>query len=159
MRKKNKQLELPQGEFHNPERQFIKMDDFAKASQAADKVLHLYAKQNPKQYGKSFKGVKVSVIPNNAMSLREILRRFVRKESLPVAREGTYVDVGMDLEKLSKEDITVQMEVVQDIKDDLQKHEAGEARRAKEKADKEAAEKAAQDKAAAPVQKDPEEKK
>lgn len=67
--------------------------------------------------GKSFVGVKKHVVPMQSMSLREILRRFVRKESLPISHEGTYNDsYDYDLEKLAKEDMTVQQEVLAEVK-------------------------------------------
>lgn len=52
----------------------------------------------------------VVVVPNQSMSLREILRRFVRKESLPVSQEGIYEERMGDLEKMSKEDIVIRHE-------------------------------------------------
>lgn len=52
-----------------------------------------------------------------SMSLQEILRRFVRKESLPISKEGVYEDrYDYDLEKLAKEDMTVQQEVLDEMK-------------------------------------------
>lgn len=67
--------------------------------------------------GQSFVGCKKLVVPSQSMSLREILRRFVRKESLPISHEGTYEDrYDYDLEKLAKEDLTVQEEVHAEMK-------------------------------------------
>lgn len=57
--------------------------------------------------GQSFKGVKVSVVPDQSMSLAEIIKRFIRKESLPVLREGVYNEDLGDIEKMAHEDITV----------------------------------------------------
>lgn len=98
-----------------------------------------------KRVGQSFKGVKDRCVPDQSMSLAEILRRFIRREELPVEKQGSYVDVGIDLEKIANADITEQMEVVDDIKSDLKKKEAHdkrlqkEAKEAKEKAEKDAA--------------------
>lgn len=51
------------------------------------------------------------------MSLQEIIRRFVKRESLPMSKEGTYEDrYDYDLEKLAKADRTIQDEVVDDLK-------------------------------------------
>lgn len=67
--------------------------------------------------GQSFEHSKKYVVPMQSMSLREILRRFVRKESLPVSHEGTYNDeYDHDLEKLAKEDMVVQEEVLNEVK-------------------------------------------
>lgn len=91
----------------------------------------------------SFKSVKKTVVPNQSMSLQEIVRRFVKREQLPVAREGLYEERFGDLEKLSKADITVQMERVEEIKADIALHEKRyQERKRKVKADMEAAAKA-----------------
>lgn len=66
--------------------------------------------------GQSFKGVEKHVVPNQSMSLQEILRRFVRKESLPAQKEGTYHESEYDLEKLAKADLTEQHEVIEELK-------------------------------------------
>lgn len=68
-----------------------------------------------KVVGQSFKGVKRQTVPNQSMSLREIVQRFVRRESLPMSKEGVYEDRFGDLEKLSKEDIFIQMEKVKEL--------------------------------------------
>lgn len=84
----------------------------------------------------SFKGTKRLTVPNQSMSLREILRRFVKREALPVMREGVYEDRMEDLEKLAKADPVIQMEKAQEWK------EKGDAMK------KAAAEKAAKERAA-----------
>lgn len=67
--------------------------------------------------GQSFVGVKEHVVPMQSMTLREIIRRFVRKEALPISHEGTYNDeYEYDLEKLAKEDLTVREEVLATVK-------------------------------------------
>lgn len=75
--------------------------------------------------GQSFKGVKRVVVPKQSMGLREIIQRFVRRESLPSLREGVYEDrLGdIDLEKVSKADITEQLDVADQIKSALSKRE------------------------------------
>lgn len=90
--------------------------------------------------GQSFKKVKRCVVPNQSMSLREIIKRFIRRESLPVHQEGSYEERFGDLEKLSKADIVVQMEKVDELKsqlDGIRKRE--KARTDKAKADAAAA--------------------
>lgn len=67
----------------------------------------------------SFKNVQKVTVPKQSLSLREIIKRFVRRESLPVLKEGVYEERFGDLEKLSKADITVQMEKVEEIRQQL----------------------------------------
>lgn len=76
--------------------------------------LILYSSRTNK--GQKFGKAKVFTIPSQSMTLKEILKRFVRNESLPIAREGVYEDRFEDLEKLSRKDITEQMEVVETLK-------------------------------------------
>jgi len=72
---------------------------------------------NVKVEGQSFVGVKRVVVPMQSMSLQEIIKRFVRNEALPVAKEGVYNDqYDYDLEKLAHEDLTVQHEVMAEMK-------------------------------------------
>lgn len=72
---------------------------------------------------KSFKGVKKVTVPSQSMSLREILTRFTRKESLPVEKDGVYETRFGDLEKLKNEDITVQHEKISEIKNAVESHQ------------------------------------
>jgi len=70
-----------------------------------------------------------------SMSLREIIRRFIRKEALPIERQGIYEDRFEDLEKLGKQDITVQMERAEDLRekiDTAEKKVKARAEKAKE---------------------------
>jgi len=77
-----------------------------------------------KRPGQSFKGSKVCVVPNQSMGLAEILRRFVKRESLPQSKEGVYEDrYDYDLEKLSKADLTEQHEVINKVKQDVKRFE------------------------------------
>lgn len=57
-----------------------------------------------------FKNAKRHVVPMQSMTLQEIIKRFVRKESLPIAREGTYAEGFGDLEKIAVEDMTIRDE-------------------------------------------------
>lgn len=87
--------------------------------------------------GQKYKGVKKYVVPNQAMTLQEILRRFVRRESLPISKEGTYETRFGDLEKMQNLDITEKMEHVAKIKVFLKKgEEMEELKRAKGEQDK-----------------------
>lgn len=83
------------------------------------KELILYPAR-PVKY-QSFKGVKKCTIPNQSMSLKEIIRRFVKREALPTMKEGIFVEGEYDLEKLSKEDLVIQNEVLAVVKADVAK--------------------------------------
>lgn len=75
--------------------------------------------------GQSFKGVKVTVVPNQSMSLQQILKRFIKKESLPLSKEGFYEDrYDYDLEKVQTEDLVVKDEIMADVKADVKAKEA-----------------------------------
>lgn len=63
------------------------------------------------------KEVRVTV-PNQTMSLHEIIQRFIKKQSLPIGKEGLYNDqYGIDLEKVAREDIVEQMELASKYKE------------------------------------------
>lgn len=78
------------------------------------KRLHLYP--SVPIDGKDFSKVKSITVPNQNMTLRDILKRFIRKESLPVEMEGVYYEGLGDLEKLQTEDITVRKEMAADLR-------------------------------------------
>lgn len=64
----------------------------------------------PKSVGQSFKGVKHIVLPNQAMTLQQILDRFTRGQPLPIGQStfGTEEEnrsFGIDLEKLAFMDL------------------------------------------------------
>lgn len=67
--------------------------------------------------GRDFKGSKIHTVPMQSMTLREIIRRFVRKESLPINREGVYHDGFGDLEKMQHEDLTYTYERIAQMKE------------------------------------------
>lgn len=105
------------------------------------RMVHLYPKIIVK--GQSFAHVKKVVVPNQSMTLKQIINRFIKHEALPVHQEGTYFDGEHDLEKLATEDITVKHEVLVDqkakvemLKQNLDKQE--KSAMAKAKADKKA---------------------
>lgn len=66
--------------------------------------------------GQSFKKVKRVTVPKQSMGLEEILKRFVRREELPIEKRGFYADNLGDLEKLSHADIVVQRERAADLR-------------------------------------------
>lgn len=90
--------------------------------------------------GKSFKGCKVHVVPDQSMTLADILKRFIRKESLPVAKEGFYAEDLGDIEKMQRDDLSVIHERTAEARDKLRDAEASEA--AKKKAEDDAKAKA-----------------
>lgn len=63
-------------------------------------------------------GVKLTV-PRAAMSIAEMLRRYVRREALPMERHAVYIDAGHDLEKLSKMDRVDQQDVLNEVRDNV----------------------------------------
>lgn len=70
--------------------------------------------------GQSFKGVKVTVVPNQSMTLQQIVKRFIKKESLPLSKEGFYEDrYDYDLEKIQKEDLVEKDEIMAQVKADV----------------------------------------
>lgn len=73
--------------------------------------------------GQSFEGVSRVVVPNQSMSLQEIIKRFVRRESLPVAKDGYYEERFGDIEKLAHADMVIQMERVEELKSQIAVHE------------------------------------
>lgn len=82
--------------------------------------------------GQSFVGVKRVTQPNQSMSLREIVRRFIRRESLPIANQGIFEERFGDLEKISKSDIVEQLERAEELKSQIKSFN----KREKDKADK-----------------------
>jgi len=68
-----------------------------------------------RQKGQSFKGVKKVVVPNQSMTLQQILKRFIKHEALPIVKEGVYSDEqDIDLEKFKHEDPVDQEEMIQE---------------------------------------------
>lgn len=100
-----------------------------------ERVVRLYPVFKVK--GQSFKGVKRQVVPNQSLSLREIVKRFVRREQLPVHHEGLYEERFGDLEKISKQDIVEQMQKVEELKAQIRAFN----KRVKDKEAKDAADK------------------
>lgn len=62
-------------------------------------------------------GSKKLTVPNQSMSLEEILRRFTRGEPLAIGREGSFnEEVDEDLEKLATRDLVDRQEYVDKLK-------------------------------------------
>lgn len=74
-----------------------------------------------KVIGQDFTKVKKVVVPMQSMTLREIIKRFIRKESLPIEKQGMYAENMGDLEKIAKEDIYYKMERVENLKSGIAK--------------------------------------
>lgn len=66
--------------------------------------------------GLSFEGVEELTVPNQSMTLQEILQRFVRKEKLPVGKEVSFSESNYDLEKLSSMDLVERDEFIAEQK-------------------------------------------
>jgi len=71
-----------------------------------------------------FSKTKRMVVPNQSMTLQDIIRRFTRNESLPIEKRGVYEDRFGDLDKLSREDISVKAERAVQLKNWAVDHEA-----------------------------------
>lgn len=59
-------------------------------------------------------------LPNQCMSLQEMFRRFIRRESLPVEKRGVYIEGEHDLEKLAQLDRVEQDEILDQLKADAE---------------------------------------
>lgn len=68
------------------------------------KKLITYPKRLAK--GQDFSKEIVQTVPNQSMTMQEIILRFTRGEKLPVEHKGAYSTKFGDLEKLKNEDIT-----------------------------------------------------
>lgn len=87
----------------------------------------------------SFVGVKIITQPNQSMTLQEVIRRFIRKESLPLAHDAVYHEGLGDLEKMQHEDLTEREYRIAELKSVVK------SATAKAKADDDAKAKAAAD--------------
>lgn len=61
---------------------------------------------------------KRRTVPNSAISLQEMLRRFIRREPLPVEKQGVYVEGQYDLEKIGSLDRVEQDELLSVLRSD-----------------------------------------
>lgn len=79
------------------------------------KTMVLYSRRTPpKPY--SFKNEKVVTVPNQSMTLREIIRRFTRKEPLAIEKEGFFETRFGDIDALQRMDITEKIEAIDAIR-------------------------------------------
>lgn len=85
--------------------------------------------------GQSNFGKKI-VVPNQSMSLQEILERFTRGEPLNIGRDVQYHESDDDLEKLQTKDLVDKAEYVEKMKQTQKDFEKQERRRQKAAADK-----------------------
>lgn len=90
-----------------------------------------------KVVGQSFVGTKVLTVPNQSLTLKDVIRKFVRREALPIMHEGTYSegDHG-DLEKFATLDFTEQEEIVEAQKKKVSRFKEQLEKRQKEKLEK-----------------------
>lgn len=96
-----------------------------------------------------FKGQKTDrellVVPNQSLSLQEILQRFTRNEALPIGKDVQFHESEDDLEKLAHMDLVDKAEFAQkmaDVQKDYDIQEKKKAAKAKKKLEEEALEKA-----------------
>lgn len=89
------------------------------------------------------------------MSLREMLRRFVRREPLPVEKEGVYIETEYDLEKIPHMDRTEQEEIHAEMKAKADKAKSKVEKKKKDEVDAAIAAEVAKQKAEALQQSDP----
>jgi len=88
------------------------------------KKLALYSPR-PNSPGQSFKGDKRHTVPSQSLSLREILRRYVRRQPLPTSNDVQYDTRFGDIEKMAKLDITEQKEIAKDLRAKIKAFEEG----------------------------------
>lgn len=79
---------------------------------------------------------KKLVVPNQAMSLHEILERFTRNEQLPIGKETNYDDGEDDLEKMVHLDLVDRAEYVEKLEETQKMYKRQEAQREKAAKDK-----------------------
>lgn len=92
--------------------------------------------------GTDFSKVKKQVVPNQAMTVREIMNRFTRNEPLAIAKEKFYHDGSFDLEKIAHADMVDRGEFIE-IQNRIQKRFAAqEEYRKKQEEEKQVLEKA-----------------
>lgn len=80
------------------------------------RIIRLYpevARQPRQLKGKRF------TVPDQAMSLKEMFRRFIRREPLPAEKQAAYIESDYDLEKVANLDIVEKNEVLSEMKQDV----------------------------------------
>lgn len=92
---------------------------------------------------------KKAVVPDQAMSLQEILTRFTRNEQLPIGKNAQYDDGDHDLEKVQHGDLVDRAEFVEEMREIHKSYDRQEKAKAKAAREKIAAELKAEVKAEA----------
>lgn len=76
------------------------------------------------------------VVPNQALSLQEIIERFTRGEALPIEKEFNYHESDDDLEKIRHMDLVDREEYMSALERVKARYNAYEQKKAKEAAEK-----------------------
>jgi len=76
--------------------------------------------------GVDFRSIKKQVVPNQSMSLQEIIERFTRGEPLPIGQEGSFSEGEDDLEKLKTMDLVDKQEYIDKLKSTQKSYEKQE---------------------------------
>lgn len=100
-----------------------------------------------KVIGQDFSKEQVMVVPNQSMTLKEILRRFVRRESLPVEKQGVYAEGFGDLEKMAHEDFVERDERIAELKEKVARGKKKKEQESRSEANAEAGKEAESDEA------------
>lgn len=90
--------------------------------------------------GESFEGQPVLVVPNQSLSLQDIIERFTRGEAVPVGNDVNFHDSDDDIEKIRHMDLVDREEFMNSLERIQERYKEFEQRKAKEQAEKIAAE-------------------
>lgn len=93
-----------------------------------------YALPSP-SIGVAISGKKI-VVPNQSLSIEEILQRFTRNEALPIGQEVQYHESDDDLEKISHMDLVDKAEYAETLKETQRVYKKQEAVKAKAEKDR-----------------------
>jgi len=98
--------------------------------------------------GEDFKKIPKILVPDQSLSLKEILTRFTRGEAVPVGKQGEFDDeADEDLEKLANADLVDKAEFIDRMEQIRRAHDKQEKAKAKREAEAKLADaKAAEDK-------------
>lgn len=94
------------------------------------KVMKFKSKSVPSPTKGVVNSDKKGTQPDQSMSLKEILTRFVRGERLPVGMEGEYYETEYDLEKVKDLDPVEKAEIIRDMRAKQKAYENQEKRKA-----------------------------
>lgn len=91
-------------------------------------------------FPKPSKGLKITgkrlVVPNQAMSLQEILERFTRNEPLPIGKDVSYHESDDDLMRVSRMDLVDRQEYVQKLEETKKAYDRQEKAKEKKRREK-----------------------